>query len=482
LSFTTLTFAVFLPLVFLAHWRARECRGQNAVLLAASYVFYGWWDWRFCLLIFASSAVDFLLAPAIERSNDPLRRKRLLGVSLVFNLGVLATFKYFDFFVGSLVQAAAVAGLEVQAPALRLILPVGISFYTFQTLSYKIDVYRRELAATRKPIEYFTYVAFFPQLVAGPIERGKRLLPQLQKRRTFDPEQATDGVRQILWGLFKKVAIADNLARAVDMCFGQQCSGAESLVSTFFFAFQIYWDFSAYSDIAIGSARLFGVRLCRNFALPYFSQSVAEFWRRWHISLSTWFRDYVYIPLGGRRVLSGRRFLNVLATFTISGLWHGAGWHFVAWGALNGLLAAPLLMRAGSSTLGPEDTPGGEPALPSPLTLLRMLGTFLLICSTWVFFRAENMGQALGVYRDIGGGIFSREGWQLRTLGPEFVAGFAALVGLVVLVEWVQRRQAHALVFDGLPRWARWGVYTCLFWLTLLLQRNEISAFIYFQF
>lgn len=482
MSFTTLTFVLFLPLVFLAHWLAKGRRGQNLVLLLASYVFYGWWDWRFCLLILFSSGLDFYVARAMSRSSDEGRRKHLLWLSCAVNLGFLGTFKYFNFFAASLVLAANSVGLELSPITLRLILPVGISFYTFQTLSYTIDVYRRELEASDSALDYFTYVAFFPQLVAGPIERGRRLMPQLARARIFDSASATDGARQIMWGLFKKIAIADNLAYFVDMGYGHQCTGAEVFVATIFFAFQIYWDFAAYSDIAIGSARLFGVDLCRNFALPYFSQSVAEFWRRWHMSLSTWFRDYVYIPLGGSRSSTGRKFFNVLLTFTISGLWHGAGWNFVIWGALNGLLTAPMILRPSKTRVGALETPGGDADIPGLSTILRMVGTFLLICSTWVCFRADGLEHALQLYSSMATGLFSAEGWSLRTLGPEGITGFSCLIALTLMAEWIQRRHAHVLVFERLPRWACWGIYTSLLWSALYLQRNEIAAFIYFQF
>ena len=347
--FNSLVFAVFLPAVFIAYWAvgAARWRVQNMLLIVASYVFYGWWDARFLGLIILSSAVDYFLGQALHRAEDDRRRRQFLGLSLLVNLGVLGVFKYFNFFVDSARTALMSLGLAPPAIALEIILPVGISFYTFQTLSYTIDIYRRRLEPVDEPTTFFAFVAFFPQLVAGPIERARRLLPQFQGPRTFDASAASDGLRQMLWGFVKKVIVADNLAPMVELTFTQYetLDGVALLCGALLFSVQLYCDFSGYSDMAIGMARLFGIRLSQNFAYPYFARTMREFWRRWHISLSTWFRDYVYIPLGGARVSMRRAAVNVMIVFGVSGLWHGAAWTFVVWGLLNGLYTLPALMR-----------------------------------------------------------------------------------------------------------------------------------------
>lgn len=339
MTFTTLTFGLFLVLVFALHWCARGRLGQNSVILVASYLFYGWWDLRFCALLLGSSLLDYVIARAIARSQPQpaLARPRrvLVAVSCVANLGLLGVFKYFDFFIDSLALALEQVGVSTELPSLRLILPVGISFYTFQTLGYTIDVYRGDVRASRSLLDYLAYVSFFPQLVAGPIERARNLLPQLERPRQFDEATAREGARQMLWGLAKKVILADHLGAFVaEIYLGDgsvHASGPVLMIATVAFALQIYCDFSAYSDLAVGTAKLFGIRLVRNFAYPYFSRSVVEFWRRWHMSLSTWFRDYVYVPLGGSQCGPRRRWLNLMVTFTLSGLWHGANWTFVVW-------------------------------------------------------------------------------------------------------------------------------------------------------
>ncbi len=491
LTFTTLTFVLFLVLVFAAHWSARGRVGQNLVVLVASYAFYGWWDARFCWLLLGSSLLDFVVARAIGRADARPelagRRRALVGISVVANLGLLGLFKYFDFFVDSFAVVLTSLGVEANLPTLRLILPVGISFYTFQTLGYTIDVYRGDAKPSASLLDYLAYVSFFPQLVAGPIERARNLLPQLERARQFDEVEAREGGRQILWGFAKKIILADHLGSFVELIYATSgtvhASGPVLAVATVGFALQIYCDFSAYSDIAVGTAKLFGVRLMRNFAYPYFSRSVDEFWRRWHISLSTWFRDYVYVPLGGSQHGPSRLWLSLMVTFTLSGLWHGANWTFVIWGALNGLLVG-LAIRLGRSTrTGPSDP---IPALRGWLglrTLGQMVATFTLICVTWVFFRASDLAQALGILARIVVDLPRADAWAELAHHQEFLAAFGPLVLAFVVVEWRSRAELHGLAHVARwPRALRWLVYTTILWTTIYLMPDDPGAFIYFQF
>ena len=383
--FDSIPFLIFMPVVFVLYWSLR--RGpQNGVLLLASYIFYGWWDWRFLCLIAASSAVDYVAGLAISRGSNP---RAWLAASVGVNIGSLVVFKYLDFGIASMARILTTVGFEPHLETLGLILPVGISFYTFQTLSYTIDVYRREIKATQDVVAFFAFVGFFPQLVAGPIERARSLLPQFQRERKFNTPVSGDACLQILYGFLLKVVVADNLAVVVQQGFDYNAtpSGGTVLLSTYAFAFQIYGDFAGYSHIAIGCAQLFGFSLTRNFAYPYFSRSPAEFWTRWHISLSTWFRDYVYIPLGGNRGGPKRRWLNVLVTFITSGLWHGAGFQFAAWGMYHGLLVAGQRRRDRSGRLD-QPLGGSDSKLRS---LFSVIATFHLICVGWVFFRSAGL-------------------------------------------------------------------------------------------
>ncbi|MEM6326710.1 MAG: MBOAT family protein [Bacteroidota bacterium] len=473
--FNSVTFAVFLPLVLVVYWALGQerVRAQNALLVVASYVFYAWWDWRFLSLIVLSSILDFVCGLRIGRSEKARTRKLYLAASVGFNLGTLGVFKYFDFFAESFAGLVGAFGLHADPVTLGVILPVGISFYTFQTMSYTIDVYRGTIAPTTRPISFFAYVSFFPQLVAGPIERAGNLLPQFNASRRFSVPDAKDGLRQILWGLFKKVVIADNLAAPVTAVYGDHAShsGVALAIATVFFAFQIYCDFSGYSDIAIGTARLFGIRLMDNFRTPYFSTSIPEFWRRWHISLSTWFRDYVYIPLGGSRVRSKwRHALNVIATFTISGLWHGANSTFIVWGFLNGAYYLPSILK-------PDPAPSRELVqargwVPHPRQAFKMLGTFALVCVAWVFFRAASLTDAVQILAQI-------------TTGDWFpiypLSGFP-YIAILVAAEWVQRHRRHALEIGHLPAPARWGIYYAVVAAIVVFGRTNHLPFIYFQF
>lgn len=476
--FNSIEFFVFLPIVFVLYWYAtnHSLRLQNALVLVSSYVFYGWWDWRFLLLIVFSSMADYLVGLGLEATSRTWARRTLLGVSLVFNLGMLGFFKYCNFFIESFAEAYSFFGTHLEPSRLNIILPVGISFYTFQTLSYTIDVYQRKFKPTRDLVAFFAFVSFFPQLVAGPIERASQLLPQFFSRRRFQYAQAVDGMRQALWGLFKKVVIADNCAVHVNTIFSNypDYSGSTLLLGAVLFAFQIYCDFSGYSDIAIGVSRLFGFHLMRNFAFPYFSRDMAEFWRRWHISLSTWFRDYVYLPLGGSRGSTGMAIRNTLIVFTVSGFWHGANWTFIAWGLLNAIYFIPLLLaKKNRRYLG--DVAEGR-WFPSPLEALQIARTFLLTCLAWVFFRAPTITDAVQYLA----GIFSPSLLSIPQVAPGWLF---ILLALFVAVEWVQRNKQHALQIDGLevafP--ARWLVYYGVLW-TIFFVGGSQQQFIYFQF
>ncbi len=476
--FNSLVFPVFLVGAFAVYWLLDRgpLKLQNLFLIVASYIFYGWWDPRFLSLIFISSLVDYVVGRRLAHEERSGHRKTLLGISLVTNLGILGFFKYFNFFIDSFVDLLALFGVQAHLTTLRIILPVGISFYTFQTLSYTIDIYRRKIEHTDDAVAFFAFVSFFPQLVAGPIERAASLLPQFLEKRRFDVEKAKDGLRQMLWGFFKKVVIADNVANHVNAIFNGYSGydGATLLLGTFFFAIQIYCDFSGYSDIAIGVARLFGFSLMRNFAFPYFSRDIAEFWRRWHISLSTWFRDYVYIPLGGSRTASrARHIVNIIITFTVSGLWHGANWSFVIWGFLNGVYYIPLLLAKRQKRH--TDTIAEGKLFPSLGEFGAMLGTFLLTLLAWVFFRAPSLGDAVGYLTRM-----ASVPWA-GTVNESHLLAVAYCLFLMA-VEWVQRERQHALEIHRLPVAARWVIYQVLVLAFLVFGYFGSREFIYFQF
>jgi alginate O-acetyltransferase complex protein AlgI len=484
-TFTTFTFVVFLLIVFALYWWRPDRRRQNVLLLMASYVFYGWWDWRFCSLMLLSSLLDYWAGLSIERLTTPAFRRAVLAATMASNLLILGIFKYFNFFAENLQALAASFGWQMDSITLRIVLPVGVSFYTFQSMSYTIDVYRRHLKPTADFVDYMTFVTFFPQLVAGPIERATHLLPQFMAPRRFDPGAAADGSRQMLWGFFKKMVLADNLGPIVTAYYThpERATGPELMFGTLCFAFQIYCDFSAYSDIAVGSAKWFGIDIMRNFAYPYFSQDIVEFWRRWHISLSTWFRDYVYVPLGGRRTGGfGHGIWNLMVTFVLSGLWHGASWTFVAWGALNGAAIVATVWRGGVS-LRPTDTPGGLGLIPRATVAIRILATFVFVCVTWVLFRALSLSDALLILHRMVADSLSLAAW--RTLGVVVAATYSRPMELLlafVLLEWVTRRHPHPLHVGAWPRWLRWMLYTLVIWIILFYGTHSPEQFIYFQF
>lgn len=481
--FNSLDFAVFLPVVFFLYWFICNCnlRLQNALIVVASYIFYGWWDWRFLGLIFFSTVLDYSIGRRLAREDSMAKRKALLWTSILINLGFLGFFKYYNFFIDNFIAAFSLFGHKINANSLSVILPVGISFYTFQTLSYTIDVYKKKLEPTADLVAFSAFVCFFPQLVAGPIERATNLLPQFSKRRTFSYALGVDGLRQILWGLFKKVVIADNCAEYANFVFNnyEGYNGSTLLLGTFFFAFQIYGDFSGYSDIAIGTSRLFGFNLKQNFAMPYFSRDIAEFWRRWHISLSTWFRDYVYIPLGGSRGGTWMKIRNTFIIFLVSGFWHGANWTFVVWGGLNALYFLPLLLRKTNRANLDTIVAAGK-KLPNCRELFQMLSTFLLTLIAWIFFRSESLSQA----REMVAEIFSESLFGAPIVERPFELLITTLVTCIfVCIEWLGRFSEHTLGVLGKVKsvGVRWGIYLMISALILLFSRSG-NDFIYFQF
>ena len=475
--FTSIEFALFLPIVFLLYWFVfgKNLKLQNLFVVVASYVFYGWWDWRFLLLIAFTSACTYGSGLLIEKYRDtPGKAKTVHVLNIVVNLLILGVFKYYDFFVSSF--ADAFLGGKTDGLLLKVILPVGISFYTFKALSYSIDVYRGKQEPTHDIVQLFAYVGFFPQLLAGPIERATNLLPQFAKPREFDYETGVDGMRQMLWGLFKKMVIADNCAVYVDRIFSgyQTQSGSTLLLAAIFFAFQFYGDFSGYSDMAVGVGKLFGFKTMRNFSMPYFSRDIAEFWRRWHISLTTWFRDYVYIPLGGSRCSKAKIVRNTFVIFLLSGLWHGANWTYIAWGAFHALLFLPLILLGKNRKY--KNTVADGRILPSLKEAGQMILTFLLATVGWIIFRADSIGQAWNYMRGIcSSSLFSRP-------DASGVTGFSLAICVMILVEWFQRDKEHGLDLSGIKTGViRYVAYLTVLSMTFALGGHAVN-FIYFQF
>ena len=480
--FNSIDFAVFLPIVFTIYWLVNRfsLRFQNGLLVLASYIFYGWWDYRFLSLIILSTLVDYLLGLKLAKAEKKKERKWLLVCSLIVNLGLLGFFKYYNFFLDNFIASFSLFGATISTSSLNIILPVGISFYTFQTLSYTIDIYRGKISPTRDLVAFAAFVSFFPQLVAGPIERATNLLPQFFTHRTFDSGKAVDGLRQILWGLFKKIVIADNCAYFVNLIFGSSSeeTGSTLFLGAFLFAFQIYADFSGYSDIALGTSRLFGFNLMRNFAFPYFSRDIAEFWRRWHISLSTWFRDYLYIPLGGSRGGLLNKIRNVFAIFIVSGFWHGANWTFIIWGLLNALYFLPVfLLQRNRQNM---EIVAMDRLFPRISEIAQIIVTFFLTTLAWIFFRAESVTQAFEIVSE----IFSMTLFSIPDilLEPQLEKTLHFILGMIVL-EWLGRKHQYALEHLALSwyRPARWSLYLFIA-ILIALNTGKEQDFIYFQF
>lgn len=479
--FNSIDFAIFLPIVFILYWLCNDLlRLQNLLIVVASCIFYGWWDSTFLLLILFSTVLDYGVGLALSGQDNPTNRKLLLWISMSVNLGFLGVFKYYNFFVANFVAAFSFFGAEISINSLEIVLPVGISFYTFQTMSYTIDVYYRKLEPTKNFIAFSAFVTFFPQLVAGPIERATHLLPQFYTQRHFDYIKAVDGLRQILWGLFKKIVIADNCAEYANLIFNNSAnhSGSTLLLGALFFTFQIYGDFSGYSDIAVGTSRLFGFDLMQNFKFPYFSRDIAEFWRRWHVSLSTWFRDYLYIPLGGSKGGLALKIRNTFIIFIVSGFWHGANWTYIAWGTLNAIYFLPLLLT-NNNRHNIEIVAKGK-LLPSLKDFGAIGLTFALTVFAWIFFRAKDMQHAISYISQIfSASLFSTP--QFLTIQQALPT--IILVFIFLLVEWIGREGKYALEQIGLT-WKRpiryfmyYVIIAAIFWFG-----GKDQDFIYFQF
>ncbi|EZH75319.1 acyltransferase [Aquimarina atlantica] len=468
--FNSLAFFLFLCIVFVLYWFIvyKNLKFQNILLLIASYVFYGWWDWRFLSLIALSTLTDYFVGFRIYQSKDKLMQKRWLWVSVLFNLGLLGFFKYYNFFVESWVDLLTSVGYEFQNTwTLKVILPVGISFYTFQTLSYSIDIYRKKLKPTNDFIAFAAFVSFFPQLVAGPIERATNLVPQFLKKRKFTYQNFSTGIKLMIWGFFLKLVVADRAAIYVDAVYNniENHDGLSFIVATVLFAFQIYGDFAGYSLIAIGTSKLFGFDLMTNFRRPYFSASVSEFWTRWHISLSTWFRDYLYIPLGGNRVGKMRWLYNLFVTFLISGLWHGANWTFIAWGALNGLylIAEVLVYRKNRKGI------------------INVLLTFVLINFSWIFFRANSIDNAFYIIKT----IFTAPGRLYIGSGDDIAALLYAILAIGILLFVETKKEYFNTLFSiskNKYEIVRHTGYAVVVFMILYFGVFGKSQFIYFQF
>ncbi len=477
--FNSISFAIFLPIVFFLYWfpANKNIKQQNVLLLISSYFFYSCWDWRFLFLLLFSTFLDYYTGIKMSDSSSNKVKKIWFWLSISINIGFLGIFKYYNFFAVSFSELLLNLGLQVNVVTLNLVLPIGISFYTFHGLSYVIDIYKGRINEERNFIDYALFVSFFPLLVAGPIERATHLLPQIQKERIFNYAKSVDGLKQILWGLFKKIVIADQCAGLANLTFSNtnDYTGSTLLLGAIFFAFQIYGDFSGYSDIALGTARLFGIELLRNFAFPYFSRDIAEFWRRWHISLSSWFRDYLYIPLGGSKGGTFMKIRNTFIIFLVSGFWHGANWTFIIWGFLNALYIMPsIIFKTNRDYL---NIVAQGKFVPSVSEIISIAKTFGLTVFAWIFFRAESLEHAIN-YISI---IFSS---SLLTVPTEQKKVMFVLLSIFILVEWLGREQQYAIARIGLnwPKPVRYFLYYSLTIAILFFIKEEQQEFIYFQF
>lgn len=481
--FNSLEFFVFLPIVFALYWfiTKKHLKAQNVLIVIASYVFYGMWDWRFLSLIFLSTTVDYFVGLKIYNAQTKKRKKLWLWCSVIFNVGLLGFFKYFNFFVDSWIDLFSIFGYEIKSTwTLRILLPVGISFYTFQTMSYSFDIYYERLKPTKDFLGFAAFVSFFPQLVAGPIERASNLLSQILNPRTFSYDQCVQGLKLILWGMFKKVVIADSLAPIVDDIFANypEYPASSLILGVTLFSFQVYGDFSGYSDIAIGTAKLFGIELMSNFRFPHFSRNVAEYWQRWHVSLSTWFRHYVYIPLGGSRVSKLKSVRNIIIIFLVSGFWHGANWTFIFWGAFHALAFIPVFLM-GRNTIYKHSVVGQNSIFPSFIEIGQVLLTFGIVTFSRIFFRSESIADAFNFIER----IFTDFSYTqyMHPMGYRMI-DYYILLGIFVLYEYLIRKDERS-PFSFKSKYVRFIIYTLVILSMLLFYDSGFDrSFIYFQF
>lgn len=481
--FNSIQFLVYLPIVFIGYWFVfKRLHVQNLFIVAASYLFYGMWDWRFLFLIFLTSLTSFYSGTFIQKQKENRIKKIVVAINLILNLGILLYFKYFNFFSDNLRLLFEQFGFQLDWFTLEVLLPVGISFYTFQAISYSIDVYRKKITPTNDFIAFLAFVSFFPQLVAGPIERSTNLLPQFLKSRHFNYEESVIGCRRILWGFFKKIVIADNCAYMANIIFDspEKCNGSMLVLGAIFFTFQIYGDFSGYSDIAIGTSKLFGINLMQNFHYPYLSRSIPEFWRRWHISLNKWFIDYIYIPLGGSRKGNIKTARNLMVVFLISGLWHGAAWTFIVWGAYHGFLS--VIYRFGMSEGKKSYIIAEHSKLPSIHEFGGMALTFILVVVGWIIFRAASLHDAFRyLYMTLTASWleipYSADGIGQIQLGYTLFFIFA-----LCIIEYVQRKNEYALNLGSCKaKIIRWAIYISITFVIIIFAGSR-EQFIYFQF
>lgn len=476
--FNSLNYLIFFPVVFMLYWwlNNKSLKWQNIMLLIVSYYFYSCWDWRFVFLLAFSTGLDYFSGIIIHEAKTQLKKKIWLFLSIGINLGFLGFFKYYNFFIDSFGELLRNFGLQIHYSTLQIILPVGISFYTFHGLSYVLDIYNDKIKPSYNWVNYTLFVSFFPLLVAGPIERATHLLPQLETPRKFNYTKAVDGLRQILWGLFKKIVIADNCAVFANDIFNNSAhqSGSNLILGAIFFTFQIYGDFSGYSDIALGSARLLGIELLKNFNFPYFSRDIAEFWRRWHISLSSWFKDYLYIPLGGNKGGIWMRIRNTFIIFIVSGFWHGANWTFIFWGGINALFIIPsIIMKTNRNNM--EIVAKGK-YFPNLKEVLQLVSTFTLTTFCWIFFRANSLSHAFEYI----GGIFKKSFFTI----PSIPYATIFLLIIFITIEWLGREGNYALekLDLKLGKPFRWLVYALIILAIGMFMQTQETPFIYFQF
>jgi D-alanyl-lipoteichoic acid acyltransferase DltB (MBOAT superfamily) len=477
--FNSIEFLLFIPIVYILYWfiLKSNLRWQNILVLVSSYLFYGWWSWKFMLLLVLSTCIDFIYGFYVASPNRK-RAKIFLYLSILNNLGILGIFKYYNFFVTQFQQGIELFGLHTNLSLLNVALPIGISFYTFHGMSYVFDIYRGKQKPVSSFVEYAVFVSFFPLLVAGPIERATHLLPQVQNRRLFNYSQSVQGCRLILWGMFKKIVIADSLASIANEMFSnyQNHNSISLIIGAIAFSFQIYGDFSGYSDIALGTAKLFGFELLSNFKFPYFSRDIAEFWRKWHISLSSWFRDYLYIPLGGSKNGKIKAVRNTFIIFLVSGFWHGASWNYIVWGGIHACGFLPLLLlNRNRNHL--TDVVAHNRKFPNLAELIQILTTFTFVTFAWIFFRANDLDNAFGYIQNIFIGLFKN---PIQILHPEGISVFIYIIPLVI-GDWCLRRNERNLEFKYKIIFYILYLVTFFYFFDQIVNKKNAS-FIYFQF